>query len=73
MRPLFLFFSFQNPRERDLCLTLELPVIAVDSFIDVRDVLSGDVVGAIRCAFAVGKEPQIVNFLRRFQVSLVKA
>ncbi len=54
---------FQFPRERELVLALELPVISVDDWIEVHDVLTGKVVGSVRAVFAVGKESQIFNFL----------
>jgi hypothetical protein len=52
---------------------LELPVITVDNWIDVVDVLSGQVVGSVRVVFAVGKESQIVAFLHQFVVNRLRS
>ncbi len=62
-------YFFQFPRERELVLALELPVISVDDWIEVHDVLTGKVVGSVRAVFAVGKESQIFNFLERNHVT----
>ena len=43
-------------------------MITVDNWVEVHNVLSGQVVGSIQAVFAIGRESQIAAFLDRTQV-----
>ena len=58
-------FSFRrDPKISQLLLSVQYPVVAVDSYMPVVDVFSGNTRGSLRVLLAMGLAEQIVSFQR---------
>ncbi|KAM8821602.1 C2 domain-containing protein 3 [Eudromia elegans] len=63
--PLHQFYvSFKDPKISNLLLQAQYPVVAVDNYMPVIDVFTGNKSGSLRVVLAMGSAPQIVELQR---------
>ncbi|XP_035390095.1 C2 domain-containing protein 3 isoform X2 [Electrophorus electricus] len=63
--PLHQFYmSFRDPKVSQLLLQAEYPVVAVDGYVPVVDIFTGDARGSLRVCLAMGHAQQVVALQR---------